>query len=81
MPTGARKVSRDFSAASIKTTKTNWAVKNISRKTPCAMEVLGPSVVFAIEALPGNMALTRPPAHIAAMIWEGNRNSARIHGS
>ena len=40
MPTGAMKVVRDFSAASIKTTKTSSEVRNVSMNTPWAMEVL-----------------------------------------
>jgi len=34
IPIGAIKVSRDFSAASMRMVKTNWAVRNISKKTP-----------------------------------------------
>jgi hypothetical protein len=34
MPMGAMKVSRDFSWASMRTTKTSSAVKNISRNSP-----------------------------------------------
>ena len=54
IPTGAMNVARDFSAASIKMTKTNNEVRNISIKTPCVIEV--PLVNFVTTATgPGNI--------------------------
>ena len=50
-----------FSAANINTVKTSSAVKNISMKTPCAMDV--PLVRVVVNAgLPGNMHRTRAAA-------------------
>lgn len=47
MPMGAMKVWCDFSCASMRTTKTSSAVRNISRKSPWAVEVPPESVVLA----------------------------------
>ena len=61
MPTGAMKVVRDFSAASIKTTKPSSEVRNISMNTPWVMESLfvnrvitaiGPSNMHELRADP-----------------------------
>lgn len=50
-----------FSAANIKTVKTSSAVKNISMKTPWAMDV--PLVKVVVNAgFPGNMHRTRAAA-------------------
>ena len=58
---GAMKVALLFSAANINTVKTSSAVKNISMKTPWAMEV--PFVKVVVNAgLPGNMHRTRAAA-------------------
>jgi len=81
MPTGARNVSFDFSTASINTTNTSSAVKNISRNRPWAMLVCGESMVFACVMSPGNMHDARPPAHIEARICTGTRQAARSQGS
>lgn len=81
MPTGAMKVSLDFSAASIRTTNTRYDVKNISANKPWAMFIPGARVVFKDSMSPGNMAFTTPPAAMQEMICVGTRNAARIHGS
>ena len=58
---GAMKVALDFSAANISTVKTSSAVKNISMKTPWAMDV--PLVRVVVNAgFPGNMHRTKADA-------------------
>lgn len=58
---GAMKVALLFSAANINTVKTSSAVKNISMKTPWAMDV--PLVKVVVNAgFPGNMHRTRAAA-------------------
>lgn len=58
---GAIKVALLFSAANINTVKTSSAVKNISMKTPWAMDV--PCVRVVVNAgVPGNMHRTRAAA-------------------
>lgn len=58
---GAMKVALLFSAANINTVKTSSAVKNISMKTPWAMDVPWVKVV-ANAGVPGNMHRTRAAA-------------------
>lgn len=79
---GAMKVSLDFSAASIKTTKTSSAVMNISMNSPWAMDVSGANVVLTVEMPlgPPNMADTSPPAHMHARSCDGIKNAVRVHG-
>lgn len=83
MPMGAMNVSFDFSAASIRTTKTSSAVMNISMNRPWAMDVSGARVVltFVMPLTPVNMQDTNPPAHIQAMSCAGIKNALRSHGS
>lgn len=58
---GAMNVALLFSAANINTVKTSSAVKNISMKTPWAMDV--PLVRVVVNAgVPGNMHRTRAAA-------------------
>lgn len=78
---GAINVSFDFSTATMRTTKSRYAVKNISRNRPCAMLTCGASVVLTWEMRPGTMMETTAPAHIDATIWVGIKTQVRIHGS
>ena len=66
-----------FSAASMKMVKTRREVRNISRKTPCAIEVPEPSVVLTFRG-PGRMADTTPAAAIPASICERKQRMARV---
>ena len=74
-------MSLDFSAASMRMMKISSAVRNISIKTPWAIEVPGDKVVLTIAISPGNMQETSAAATIAPRIWAGKRNNPRIHGS
>jgi hypothetical protein len=80
-PTGARKVSLLFSAASISTVNTSSHVRNISMKTPCTIDVPGLSVVFTVLMSPGNMHDTRPAAVIPARSCVGMKMIPRVQGS
>jgi hypothetical protein len=80
IPTGATKVAFVFSAASIRTVMTSSAVRNISIKTPCAIEVPFVRVVRTLNG-PGKMHFTTPAAAMPATIWVGKKKAARIHGS
>ena len=71
IPTGATKVARDFSAARNKTVMTSSVVKNISMKSPCAMETLCDNVVCTANG-PGNMQETKAAATIPPSIWAGS---------
>lgn len=77
IPIGAKKVALCFSAASIKIVKTRRDVRNISRKTPCAIEVLAPRVVETLKG-PGRMADTTAAALIPASICAIKHRIARV---
>lgn len=81
MPIGARKVSLDFSTASIRTTKTRIEVRNISMKRPWAIDVPAARVVLTLPTSPENMARTRPPATMDASSCDGMRKVVRSHES
>lgn len=81
MPIGARKVSLDFSTASIRITKTSCAVRNISMKRPWATDVADDRMVVTFTIGPGNMASTSPAATMEASSWAGIRNAVRSHDS
>ena len=76
IPIGARYVALCFSAASMKMVKTNSAVKNISRKTPCAIVVPPPREVDTLSG-PGRIAETTPAAAMPASIWAMKQRMAR----
>jgi hypothetical protein len=80
MPTGAIKVDFVFSAANISTVITSWDVRNISMKTPWAMDVPFVRVVRALRG-PGKMSRTTPPATMLAISWVGMKNRPRSQGS
>ena len=78
IPIGARNVSLDFSIASMRTTNTKSAVKNISIKSPCVIEVPPPKSELASEIGTGNMADTRPPAQSEATSCAGMNSAPRV---
>lgn len=81
MPTGAMKVARDFSAASMRMTKTRSEVRNISMKTPCVIEVPPESLVMLSSGPdPGRVAELRAVATIEPAIWAGKRKAPRVLG-
>ena len=79
MPTGATKVALLFSAASMKIVNTSIVVKNISMKTPCAMDVPAPKDVRTLS-WPGYKTSTIPAAAMPPMIWEMKIRPPRTHG-
>lgn len=81
IPIGARKVSFDFSAASMRMTKTSSAVMNISIKSPFAVDVSADNNVLTEEISLLNIAAARPPAHMDASNCAGMRKAVRAHGS
>lgn len=81
MPTGARKVSFDFSAASMRITKTSSAVMNISINKPFAIDVPDDNKVLTAKIWSLNIAAARPPAHMDASSCAGMRKAVRAHGS
>jgi hypothetical protein len=74
---GARKVALCFSAASMKMVMMSIEVRNISMKTPWAMDTSSPKVVETFNS-PGNMAETTPAAQIPASICEIKHRTARV---
>lgn len=81
MPMGAINVARDFSAASMRMTKTSSEVRNISMKTPCAIVVpFVKRVMVNSGPLPGNKQELRAAPAIPPSSWAGKRNAPRIHG-
>lgn len=73
---GARKVALCFSAASMKMVMISRDVRNISMKTPCAMDTPWPRVVETFRS-PGNMAETTAAAHMPASICAMKQRIAR----
>jgi hypothetical protein len=61
----------------MKMVKTRRAVRNISRKTPLAIDVPGLSVVETFNG-PGSRAEMTAALHILARIWERKQRSARV---
>lgn len=80
IPTGAMKVSRDFSTARISTTKTRYDVKNISAKTPCATLTPGASIVFNDPMSPGKRTFTTAPAQMHPISCEGTKIAVLSQG-
>lgn len=81
MPIGARKVSFDFSAASMRMTKTSSAVMNISINNPFAVDVSADNKVLTAKIWSLNIAAASPPAHMDASSCAGMRKAVRAHGS
>lgn len=79
MPTGARYVPLCFSAASMMMTKTSSAVRNISMKSPWAVDAPPPSVVLTVRG-PGKSAETIPAAAMPARSWETTTTALRMAG-
>lgn len=75
------KVSLDFSAASMRMTKTSCAVMNISMKSPCATDMPGLRTVLTFDRSAPNIAATSPPAHIDASSCAGTRKAVRSQGT
>lgn len=79
IPTGARYVDLCLTTASIMMTSTNCAVRNISMKRPCEIDVPPLRRVLQFSG-PGNKALTTPAEAIPATSWAGNTISPRRAG-
>ena len=79
MPTGAMKVTFDFSAARNKTLRTNMNVKNISIKKPWATLVSSDNVVTTRRG-PGNIADANPAATIPPRNCGKKSARPRNHG-
>ena len=80
IPIGAINVAFDFSAARNSTVRTSSAVKNISIKSPCAIDVPPVNLVWT-DRVPGNMHKTSAAATIPPSICGGNKSAPRIGGS
>ena len=78
-PTGATKVALLFSTASMKIAKTSSAVRNISMKTPRAMDVPPPSPVCTAMG-PGKRPETTAEAAMAPSIWAMKMMRPRSQG-
>ena len=65
IPTGAINVPECFSAANMKIANTNCAVRIISMKKPCVIDVVGLSVVLTFNP-PENKTETSPAAAMDA---------------
>ena len=76
IPTGAMNVPLCFSAANMKIVKTSSAVKNISMKRPCEIDVPPARLVLTVRG-PGKSAETVAAAVMPPKIWEMARNSPR----
>lgn len=72
IPTGATKVTLVFSAANMRMVNTSSIVKNISRKSPWAIEVPGASAQLKSTVSPGRRPRTAAAAAIEATTWAMN---------
>lgn len=79
MPMGAMNVPLCFSAANMKIVKTSWAVRNISMKRPCVIDVPPDRLVRTVSG-PGKRAEQIAAAVIPPRICETARRSPRKYG-
>jgi hypothetical protein len=81
IPMGAMKVSRDFSCASMRMTKTSSAVNSISMTSPWPVVVPPERVVLACQTGIGNSARAIAAATILPSSCVGTRMAARTQGT